>query len=339
MKKIYFIILVVTMVFSGNLFAQEKVKVGGFASTNFQLNSTNGDVTSNTFRIRRARLSVSGDLNNIVSYKLQGDFYSSPSLVDAYMKIKINEAFAIQVGQYKIPFTLEGAIAPLDLEAIEYGNVISKLAGYSDISGIGKMGRDIGVMFSGSFIDMDGFNLLSYNVGIFNGNGPNIVDNNKAKDLVGKLEVRPIRYLTLEGSFHKGNYYVDPYNNGDRIRYNAGAQYYDGNLMLRSEYVWGQTGYLDALNNEYDLNSKGMYAVAGYWFKFNDQKLMPVIRFDSFTSDADDESTRMNYYTLGFTYLPYSSVQLKANYTLAQDNLDITDYMSNQFTLQLSFKF
>ena len=82
-----------------------------------------------------------------------------------------------------------------------------------------------------------------------------------------------------------------------------------------------------------------MYAVAGYWFKFNDQKLMPVIRFDSFTSDADDESTRMNYYTLGLTYLPYSSVQLKANYTLAQDNLDITDFMSNQFTLQLSFKF
>ena len=327
------------MVLSGNLFAQDKLKVGGFVNSIYQVNSANGDVTSNTFRIRRARLSVSGDLNKVVSYKLQGDFASSPTLVDAYMKLKFHDAFAIQVGQYKIPFTMESAIAPLDLEIIDYGNVISKLAGYSDVSGIGKMGRDIGVTISGSFIDMDGFNLLTYNVGVFNGNGPNIIDNNKAKDIVGKLEVRPIRYLTLEGSFHKGNYFVDSYNNGDRNRYNVGAQYNDGNLILRSEYVWGQTGYVDDSNNAYDLNSNGMYAVAGYWFKFNDQKLMPVIRFDSFTRNSDDETTRMNYYTLGVNYYPYSSLQLKANYTLGQDNLDITDYLTNQFTLQLSVKF
>ena len=305
-------------------------KISGFVQGMYQANLTDeGELTSNTFRMRRVRLSVDGNLSPWVSYKLQGDFTRSPMLVDAYVKYKACNAFAVQVGQFKTPFTIESPINPVNLEIFDYGEIIQQLGGYKDVCGVGGLGRDIGVMATGSFFPVMGeeggikYHVVDYAVGVFNGNGPTTTDNNNRKDIVGRLEVHPgLKDLTLSGSFYYGKYKKDNVYYGIRNRWSAGAQYNDGKLILRGEYISGQTG-IQTYHPE-DLgyfNSNGYYAQAGYYFnlgKDKSQKLMPVLRYEHFTADEAVADDGTNWYTAGINYWPLKSVNCKLDYSLVQ---------------------
>lgn len=321
-------------------------KISGFVQGMYQANLTDegklmeGDDAS-TFRMRRVRLSVDGKLTKSLSYKIQGDFTGTPALVDAYVKYKPCNEFAIQVGQFKTPFSIESPINPVNLEIFDYGECISKLVGYKDICGIGKLGRDIGIMASGNFFPMEGkdFSIVTYNVGLFNGNGANALDNNNRKDIVGRLDIHPgLKDLTLSGSYYYGNYKKDNTYQGTRDRWTAGLQYNDGNIVVRAEYFNGLTGYqvasfndtlpvLDEQGNQVYVeglrNSKGFYAVAGYNFRLGkdkSQKLMPVLRYEQF--EPGDMAPLVfgstNIYTVGINYWPVKSLNFKLDYSLIQ---------------------
>ena len=315
----------------------EMPKISGFVQGMYQANiNDEGELTSNTFRMRRVRLSVDGNLYKGLSYKLQGDFSRSPMLVDAFLKYKVCDAFAIQFGQFKTPFTLESPINPVNLEIFDYGEVIQKLGGYSDVCGVGGLGRDIGLMATGKLFPIKGeegnvkYHVVDYAVGVFNGNGPTTTDNNNRKDLVGRLEVHPgLKALTLSGSYYYGKYTKDDNENCTRNRWAAGIQYSDGNLMLRGEYLNGTTGYLNDIvdDNGYPIEqfrfSKGFYAVAGYNFKLGKegkQTLMPVLRYERL-EPGDMNNTvygLTDYYTVGINYWPLKSVNFKLDYSLVQ---------------------
>ena len=305
----------------------EMPKISGFVQGMYQANlSDKGDLIDNTLRMRRVRLSVDGNLSKTVSYKIQGDFTRSPMLVDAFIKYKPYREFAIQVGQFKTPFTLESPINPVNLEIFDYGESVQQLVGYKDVCGVGALGRDLGVMATGSLfpvIDEDGYkySIVDYAIGVFNGNGANQLDNNNRKDLVGRLEVHPgLQNLTLSGSYYYGKYYKDEENYGTRNRWAAGAQYNDGKLVLRGEYINGKTGYAPTVIPE-DLgyfNSNGYYGVVGYNFQAGEQKIMPVLRYEHFAKDASIEKGGTNWYTVGVNYWPLKSVNFKLDYSLVQ---------------------
>ena len=304
----------------------EMPKISGFVQGMYQANLNNeGKLGDNTFRMRRVRLSVDGKLSKTVSYKLQGDFVRSPMLVDAYVKYKPCNEFAIQVGQFKTPFTIESPINPVNLEIFDYGEIIQQLGGYKDVCGVGGLGRDIGVMATGSFIPMMkgesiDYNIIDYAVGVFNGNGPVNTDNNNRKDIVGRLEVHPgMKAITLSGSYYYGKYTKDDNINCTRNRWAAGAQYNDGNLVLRSEYVGGETGVATDVIGEQSLyNSNGYYAQAGYYFQAGEQKIMPVLRYEHFNANETVANGGTNWYTAGINYWPMKSVNFKLDYSLVQ---------------------
>ena len=323
----------------------EMPKISGFVQGMYQANlNDEGELKDNTFRMRRVRLSVDGNLSPKVSYKLQGDFTRSPMLVDAYVKYKACNAFAVQVGQFKTPFTIESPINPVNLEIFDYGEIIQQLGGYKDVCGVGGLGRDIGVMATGSFFPVMGeegikYHIVDYAVGVFNGNGPTTTDNNNRKDIVGRLEVHPgLKDVTLSGSYYYGLYKgsSDPavleegktnFGHGVRNRWTAGAQYNDGKLVLRGEYIAGETdyqlGYFDGEIGELSiqdcfLNSNGYYGVVGYNFQAGEQKIMPVFRYEHFAKDATITKGGTNWYTVGINYWPMKSVNFKLDYSLVQ---------------------
>ena len=307
----------------------------------------------NTFRLRRVRMYIDGSLFKGLTYRIQGDFIRKPMLVDAYLKYKACDAFAIQIGQFKTPFTIETLINPVNLEIYDYGEDIQKLGGYSDICGVGAIGRDIGIMATGQLFPVQdqangAYSIVEYSLGLFNGNGINVIDNNNRKDLVGRLDVHPgMKHLTLSGSYYHG-YYTSETSHGLRNRWAAGAQYNDGALVLRSEYVSGRTGFLsESLNAENvpalsadTLHSNGYYAVAGYNFKFGkqgkEQTLMPVVRYEHFANDRDDTGNCYNYYTVGLNYWPLKSVNIKLDYSLIQQGDNIH---AHRVVGLLSYKF
>ena len=332
MKRNFLLIIgLIAILFPMNLNAQEGPKISGFVQGLYQANlDDSGNLNSNTLRMRRVRASIDGKLTKSISYKIQGDFSRSPMLVDAFVKYKACNEFAIQVGQFKTPFSLESPINPVNLEIFDYGEGIQKLVGYSDVCGVGGLGRDLGVMATGSLFRPEGkdFSIIDYAIGVFNGNGPTTTDNNNRKDIVGRLEIHPmLKDLTLSGSYYYGKYTKDANKDCTRNRWSAGIQYNDGDLVVRAEYLDGVTGYfndiVDDNNNpiEQFRNSKGYYAVAGYNFRIGEQKIMPVIRYERF-EPGDMNNTvygLTDYYTVGINYWPLKSLNFKLDYSLVQE--------------------
>ena len=341
MKRLKLFLLATLMIISSLTFAQEKVdrtpKISGFVQALYQADfSKDFDLNNNTFRMRRVRMSIDGKLTEKLSYKIQGDFSREVMLVDAYVKYKVCDALSIQVGQYKLPFTMETAINPVNLEIFDYGEVVTKLTGYSDVCGVGALGRDMGVMATGKLFKKDDFSLLEYAVGVFNGNGVNNTDNNNRKDVAGRLEFHPwMKELTLTGSFYIGKYKKDE-NFGDRNRYSGGAQFKNDRLIVRSEFVAGETGVNDTIGN---FKSNGLYAVVGYNFllgKDNSQSLMPVLRFDRFIADTDIENGGRNLFTAGINYWPVKYLNFKLDYTYIKPEAGDE---SHRIVAILSYKF
>ncbi len=376
MKRNFLLIIgIIAILFPMSINAQEGPKISGFVQGLYQADlDKDGKLEDNTLRMRRVRLSVDGKFSRTLSYKIQGDFINSPMLVDAYIKYKPCNEFAIQFGQFKIPFTLENPINPLNLEIFDYGESIQKLVGYSDVCGVGGLGRDIGVMASGDLFKVEGkdFSIVNYSIGVFNGNGPlnfkkneKGLDNNNRKDIIGRLEIHPmLKALTLSGSYYYGQYYKDEEYNGIRNRWSAGLQYNDGKLVIRGEYLSGTTGYhgFEGEGAPTQFNSMGYYAEIGYNFQFGkegkEQKLMPVLRYEHFeqqtgvlglhTADyviymLPNFSAPTSYYTVGINYWPLKSVNFKLDYSFIDGYKNVEGIFnknhSHRVVAILSYKF
>ena len=321
----------------------EMPRISGFVQGMYQANlSDEGELKDNTLRMRRVRLSVDGNLSKTVSYKIQGDFTRSPMLVDAFIKYKPCREFAIQVGQFKTPFTIESPINPVNLEIFDYGEAVQQLGGYKDVCGVGALGRDLGVMATGSLFPVEGeegykYSIVDYSIGVFNGNGANNLDNNNSKDLVGRLDVHPgLKDLTLSGSYYYGKYNKDDVYYGTRNRWAAGVQYNDGKFLLRGEYISGKTGQLPTVIPEDYFYSNGYYGVVGYNFQAGEQKIMPVLRYEHFTKDASIVNGGTNWYTAGINYWPLKSVNCKLDYSLIQKEAGGN---SHRVVAMVSYKF
>ena len=346
--KLRFAFIILALALSVFLSAQEEKvdyipKISGYVQGLYQLNEGVGTHT-NTFKMQRVRATISGNICKKVTYLVQGDLVCSPMLMDAYVKYSVCPQFAIQAGQFKLPFTMETAMNPLDLEIFDYGESIKGLVGYSDVCGVGKSGRDMGIMISGDLFRLEDkdFSLLNYNIGIFNGNGPNVIDNNKEKDIVGRIKFHPwLKDLTITGSGYYGKYLNSSIEEkGLRMRYSFGAEYRNERFVFRSEYIGGKTGQEPYFNNQ------GYYAVTGYKFRFGregkQQSLMPLLRYERFTKDLANECSAKSYYTIGLDYWPIKNVNFKLDYSLVQNISDDTNrhlLSFNRVSALLSFRF
>ncbi len=278
-------------------------KISGYLQTGYQWS----DGGTSTFFIKRARLNLQGNITKKLDYRLQIEF-AKPQIVDIFVRFKPYNQFNIQVGQFKVPFSIDNpTYTPLRLEAIEYPLVIQKLVGLSDVCGYKNTGRDLGAMVYGGFVKRDGYNIINYSVGVFNGAEINSKDDNKSKDISGRFDIKPTKNLLLSGSYYWGELGKE-YQ--ERTRWGVGAAYDCARFVLRGEYLQGTTG---------DVKSEGWYAVAGYYVT---PKFMPVVRYDTFTANRDAEGTRQDNYLAGIVYSPIKQLRLQLNYTLEHYNAE-----------------
>ena len=260
---------------------------------------------ASTFFLKRVRLSLAGDIAPKLDYKIQFEF-CKPQLVDAFIQYRPFEQLNAKIGQYKVPFSIENTdYVPTKLEFIEYPMVLQKLMGFSDVCGISATGRDLGATLYGGFFKRDGYNIVNYDLGVFNGAGINTKDNNKTKDIAARLAVKPVRGLLLSGSYYWGEYGASYFK---RERYAAGICYDRGAVVVRSEWIGGRTGSADG-----EFDSDGWYVMAGWRAPHN---LMPAVRFEQFTLDtASRSASRQNNYTVGLLWAPVKYLRCQLNYT------------------------
>lgn len=320
---------------------QKYLKIGGWIDAQYSYEYYDADNQSSVFMIRRARFDLKGSPSKWVNYRLQVDFAPNPRLIDAFVKVNFCKQVQLQVGQFKIPFSLENKLSPLDLELTENAQVISALSGYKDVTGISSYanGREIGAMLTGTlaFAEVHGerIPILKYGVGIFGGNGINIKTDNLAKDLSARVEFCPfVKGLDISASGYWGKYDMQhdgiaTHMNGARIRYAGGLQYTDEQWVVRSEYLWGRTDFaaLAPSTDDYirvPMHTQGFYVTVGYWFRFGwgrnskiQQKLRPMLRFDYYEKDMAANAPSI-YYATGVEWWPEKHIRVQLAYTLKQ---------------------
>ncbi len=303
---------------------QKHLKISGYLQALYNWEYADDKTENSSFRIRRARLSFAGKIveskkAGVVDYRLQVDFAESPKIVDAWVRYRPFAQLGIEVGQFKIPLSIENSeYAPLKLEFIDYSLVVQRLVRMSshDVTGISSTGRDMGAQLYGGFIKKESYSIINYNLAVFNGCGINQKkDSNTSKDFVGRVMVNPIKDLTLAGYYQygEGNFNgLTGIESGKFIkyhRYGGGVAYNGRHAFARSEYIRGNTG---------TLISEGAYASAGW--KFHTQKAgygSVGVRFDYFDENIHNREREFNY-TLGVAYQPWRYMRLQLNYTIKQ---------------------
>src|SRR5881398_436482 len=180
-----------------------KLMLGGY----IQVNLEDGDVSAfegrfgqtalkDRFRLRRARINLTGDFAENFDFKVEGEFENSDGISSNRTDFSGTDIFVnwhqfaeanVKAGQWKAPFGLEQITPDPSLIIIER----------SLPTGAITPERQIGVQLWGKpFANIwpNQKDLLTYYAGIFNGNGRNTTNNDNNNSMhVGRLELMPFK--------------------------------------------------------------------------------------------------------------------------------------------------
>lgn len=283
----------------------KSVKVGGLLNARYSYDSSD---KSNGFDIRRLRLSVGGDIGRRLDYKLQAEYGGGNSssaatvkLLDAYLRVKVAKAFNVQVGEFKVAYSQESQDGPASWLTIENPTAVSRLNGYSDESGQKANSRDVGLRLYGALAD----GIVTYKIGVYNGNGINLKDNDSQKDVAAFVTVNPWRSLTLSAGQYIGHYTTSAAGTLRRNRTSAGLTYKDHHVTFRSEYLYGTTG---------PSHHQGVYATAAYTLPHG---LQPVISYGYYQKDTETARDNQSDYLAGVNWTANKYLRLQLDYTFS----------------------
>ena len=190
-----------------------KLVLGGFIQMNFE----DGDVSAfegrfgqtalkDRFRLRRARINLTGDFAEQFDFKLEGDFENSDGLNANRTAFEATDIFInwhqfpwaqIKMGQWKAPFGLEQTTPDTTLYTIERTLPTGAITPERQV-GIQLWGKPFATVWPGQA------DMLTYYAGIFNGNGRNITNNDNNNFMyVGRLESTLFKDVFGKGSFLK----------------------------------------------------------------------------------------------------------------------------------------
>lgn len=283
-------------------FADKYLKLSGYLQGGFEW-SENTDPES-TFYLKRARVSLSGNAaEEKIDYRLQVDMAGSPKICDLYVRYKPLNELSMQIGQFKVPFAIENELCgPTTFEFIEYSYITTYFSrNNAAYDGIAATGRDIGFQLFGGFIEQEGYNIINYNLAVFNGAGINKKDNNASKDVVARLMIKPVKGLSLSGSYMYAETNYDEAVYMKSPRWSVGAWYDSRHWVARAEYAEAAFG-----NNK----ASSLYALAGYHFE---KPWSVVARYEFIKDDANFLNEER--ITLGGVYKPFKFLRLQLNAT------------------------
>lgn len=333
----------------------DHVKLSGYGMTQYQYIGQKG-AESNTFNIRMARVALEGRIANDFYWKTQIQFNgntsnlgSSPRMVDLFAEWQKYEAFKVKIGQFKNPFTFENPMHPIVQGFMSYSQNVSKLAGFSDRAGEhASNGRDIGLQLQGDFLkNVNGRNLLHYQIGVFNGQGINTKDVDNQKNIIGGIWVMPVKGMRIgvfgwTGSYtRKGTWNDDEQGNTKKEtfsgvrklsqnRYAFSFEYNTNDWTFRSEYIHS-TGmaFAKSITNHGDANSKdcnlngsignkaqGVYALV--IAPIVSKKLYAKARYDMYQANGKTDMMKTQY-EAGLNYNINKNFTILTEYALIND--------------------
>lgn len=227
-------------------------KVGGYIIGGYKYSDLPTANGGPGFNCRLIRLYVDGSIFNDFKYRIQFQANgTSPHVKDFFIEWAHWKEFSIKMGQFKRAFTFENPMNPWDVGVGDFSLLVQKFAGMGDRLGEANMGgRDVGIQIQGDLfpIGEKKYRLLHYQLGVYNGQGINVADVNRAKDIIGTIQFQPIPGLFI-GAFGWTGSWVKPAvaatatspavpaQEYKRQRISAGLKYDYDNWTVRAEYA------------------------------------------------------------------------------------------------------
>lgn len=284
-----------------------EVRLGALIQGWYLADDTEG--TSNTFRIRRTEIKLSGKITPSWGFEVMLDPAKSQSfnagsdskiLQDAAVSYLGLRGHEIALGQKKITFTDEGTRSSSELDFAERAQVIRAVSDR----------REAGVFYKGSW-----GKTFAGMLSVTNGTANNV--NDDSNDTVvtsARIDVKPSATFLfgVSGSYSGG----ETAAHLERSRL-AGHLRYDGPdsfpLALHAEYVTATDGQA----GKADLEREGYYATLMYTLA---RQYRLAIRYDLYDRDTNADNRKLKTLTAGFHYLiKGKSINLKL------DVLRVTD--------------
>ena len=220
---------------------QTAPKFGGYIIGTYKYSDKDDANGGPGFGCRLIRLYVDGSIYKDFKYRLQLQVNgAAPHTKDFYLEWVKYKPFSVKMGQFKRAFTFENPMNPWDVGVGDYSFLVQKFAGMGDRLGETNMGgRDLGIQIQGDFLPIgeDKHNLVHYQLGLWNGQGINAADKDKKKDIIGTLQVQPIKGLKVGVFGWAGNWIDATGTNWARERVSAGVFYDKDNWTVRAEYA------------------------------------------------------------------------------------------------------
>lgn len=222
-------------------------KFGGYFIGKYGYNSDENMNKTEGFQQRLARAYVDGTILKDFNYRIQVQFNNAGfHMKDYFVEWAHFKEFKVKFGQYKRAFGFENPMNPWDVGVGDYSQMTKKLTGHSDFIGVeasSNGGRDQGVQIQGDLVPVgkDKHRLIHYQLMVANGQGINAKDANSNKDVIGTLQVQPVKGLFI-GAFGWLGKYTGNGVTVDRKRWIAGVKYDANDWTVRAEYGYS-TGY------------------------------------------------------------------------------------------------
>ncbi len=278
-----------------------------------------GGTGVSSFESKRARLGLTGTINQYSKIEIWADFAKSPKLLDGFATIQPIKALSLSVGQFRPPSGNELAKSTLALPFINYALIMPL-----------NTDRDIGasVQYSQPLSKSVGLNLAC---GLYNGSGINASDSNTTKNLASRVEVKLANQLTLSTNAYVGktNNAVNPKN---MDIYGTAALWNWKSETFEAEYTHSRVA---------GVKKAGWYVYGLHSFKTT-SKLIPEIqlgaRYEQNDPDRAISDNRVSRITVG------TNLVIDKRFTIIQMNYQIngeqtTKVSNNEFLMnfQLSF--
>ncbi len=311
--------------------------------------------------LRRARLTVSGKINDMIDFRIQPDFnrIDKVGLKDAWGRFTFSKAFRLKAGHFKRPFdgfvlvsstqtlTVEREVAIRGLDGLLAPNVTSFTTAF-DLSD-----RDIGVELNGSTNN----GAFTYWVGGFTGNSDlKFQDSNNSKQFVGRGQVKLAagpKDLKIAAAAAATDASYESVTEGIKSKY-----YYNYELFAdwgdfsdgphaQLGFVFGDNPRQNALGGDIDLEAGEHFAKIASWQAIvswkcpvgsGDMALEPVFRLSWADVNTDLDSSELWAFTPGLQIFFYGRNKLALNWDIANPMTDVLRG-ENSFKARLQFYF
>ncbi len=316
-------------------------KVGGYVIAKYALTDQDGANKNSGLSQRLARVYLDGTILNDFKYRIQVQFNNASfHMKDYFVEWAHWKEFAVKVGQYKRAFLFENPYNPWDVGFGDYSQITKMFSGMGDYCGEAGSngGRDQGIQIQGDLLPMaDGdYRLIHYQLQLMNGQGINTADANSHKDIIGTLQVQPIKDLYIGAFGWIGDYTA----NGvtvDRNRWAVAAKYEHNSWSARAEYVNSKGHKISELQADGTFSgagkADGWYAAVGVpvndWFKV-------YAKYDVYRSQASSE-TMKSMYCIAPNFQIHKNLMLQLQYNLVDNKPTSSQW--NELWAELYFRF